>query len=101
MPLARRPSGRSIKPFGNRIITQCGCAARLWLACPQVDLDARWARQSGSCAAPRRRLRQETTMSHPRVFEIQIPLRKRYKAEPEAALVIDRARTRGNDPDDP
>jgi uncharacterized OsmC-like protein len=40
-------------------------------------------------------------MSQPRVFEIQIPLRKHYKAEPEAALVIDCARTRGNDPDDP
>ena len=40
-------------------------------------------------------------MSQPRVFEIQIPLRKRYKAEPEVALVIDRARALGNDPDDP
>jgi uncharacterized OsmC-like protein len=40
-------------------------------------------------------------MSQPRVFEIQIPLRQRYKAEPEAALVIDRARALGNDPDDP
>jgi len=40
-------------------------------------------------------------MSQPRVFEIQIPLRQRYKAEPEAALVIDRARARGNDPVDP
>jgi uncharacterized OsmC-like protein len=40
-------------------------------------------------------------MSQPRVFEIQIPLRQRYKSEPKAALVIDRARARGNDPDDP
>ena len=40
-------------------------------------------------------------MSQPRVFEIQIPLRQRYKAEPETALVIDRARAIGNDPDDP
>ncbi len=40
-------------------------------------------------------------MSQPRVFEIQIPLRQRYKVEPEAALVIDRARALGNDPDDP
>jgi hypothetical protein len=40
-------------------------------------------------------------MSQPRVFEIQIPLRQRYKAEPKEALVIDRARAFGNDPDDP
>lgn len=40
-------------------------------------------------------------MSQPRVFEIQIPLRQRYQAEPKAALVIDRARTLGKDPDDP
>jgi hypothetical protein len=40
-------------------------------------------------------------MSQPRVFEIQIPLRQRYQAEPKAALVIDRARALGNDPDDP
>ena len=40
-------------------------------------------------------------MSPPRVFELQIPLRKRYKAEPEAALVIDCARALGTNPDDP
>ena len=40
-------------------------------------------------------------MSQPRVFEIQIPLRQRYQAEPKAALVIDRARALGKDPDDP
>ena len=40
-------------------------------------------------------------MSQPRVFEIQIPLRQRYQAEPKAALVIDRARALGRDPDDP
>jgi uncharacterized OsmC-like protein len=40
-------------------------------------------------------------MSQLRVFEIQIPLRQRYKAKPEAALVVDCARARGNDPDDP
>jgi len=40
-------------------------------------------------------------MSQPRVLELQIPLRQRYKAEPKAALVIDRARALGNDPNDP
>jgi uncharacterized OsmC-like protein len=40
-------------------------------------------------------------MSNPRVFDIQIPLRRRYNAEPEGALVIDCARAVGNDPDDP
>jgi uncharacterized OsmC-like protein len=40
-------------------------------------------------------------MSQPRVFEIQVPLRQHYKAEPKAALVIDCARALGNDPDDP
>jgi uncharacterized OsmC-like protein len=40
-------------------------------------------------------------MSQPRVFEIQIPLRQRYQAEPKAALVIDRARALGKDSDDP
>jgi hypothetical protein len=48
-----------------------------------------------------RPLPQETKMSQPRVFEIQIPLRQRYQAEPKAALVIDRARALGNDSDDP
>ena len=40
-------------------------------------------------------------MSQPRVFEIQIPIRQRYQAEPKAALVIDRARALGHDPHDP
>jgi uncharacterized OsmC-like protein len=40
-------------------------------------------------------------MSQPRVFELQIPLRQRYKAEPETALVIDCARALGSRPDDP
>jgi hypothetical protein len=40
-------------------------------------------------------------MSQPRVFVLPIPLRQRYQAESEAALVIDRARAFGNDPDDP
>jgi uncharacterized OsmC-like protein len=40
-------------------------------------------------------------MSQPNVFEIQVPLRQRYKAEPTAALVIDRAHALGNDSDDP
>jgi len=48
-----------------------------------------------------RPLPQETKMSQFRVFEIQIPLRQRYQAEPKAALVIDRARAHGSDPDDP
>jgi uncharacterized OsmC-like protein len=40
-------------------------------------------------------------MNQPRVFELQIPLRQLYKAEPKAALVIDRAQAVGNDPNDP
>lgn len=40
-------------------------------------------------------------MSHARVFDRQIPLRQRYQADPAAALVVDRARTLGNDSGDP
>jgi uncharacterized OsmC-like protein len=40
-------------------------------------------------------------MSRPRVFEIQTPLRQRYQAEPEVALIVDRARAAGGDPGDP
>lgn len=45
--------------------------------------------------------RQGATMSQPRIAEMQIPLRQRYNAEPEAALVIDRAHALGSDPGDP
>ena len=40
-------------------------------------------------------------MNQPCVFDIQIPLRQRYKAEPKEALVIDHARALGSDPSDP
>src|SRR5208282_4156350 len=36
---------------------------------------------------PRRPMRQEATMNRTSVFEIQVPLRQRYKANPKAALV--------------
>ena len=35
------------------------------------------------------------------VYEIQTPLRARYKSSPEAAMVSDHARTTGSDPRDP
>ena len=40
-------------------------------------------------------------MSRASVFEIQGPLRKRYKADPAAALVTDRGRAQGTIADDP
>jgi len=40
-------------------------------------------------------------MSPANVFEIQTPLRRRYKADPKAALVTDRARAQGSIADDP
>jgi uncharacterized OsmC-like protein len=40
-------------------------------------------------------------MKHVKVCEAQAPLRALYKASPEAAMVIDRARTSGEDPLDP
>jgi uncharacterized OsmC-like protein len=46
-------------------------------------------------------MRQEATMSRASVFEIQVPLRRRYKADPKAALVTDCARVQGSIADDP
>jgi len=40
-------------------------------------------------------------MSRASVFEIQVPLRQRYKADPGAALVADCAHAQGNIADDP
>ena len=40
-------------------------------------------------------------MSRASVFEIQVPLRQRYKADPKAALVTDRALAQGSIADDP
>ena len=40
-------------------------------------------------------------MSRPRVFDIQIPLRHRYKADPKTAIVTDCAQARGTEADDP
>jgi len=40
-------------------------------------------------------------MSRANVFEIQIPLRRRYKADPKAALVTDRGLAQGSIADDP
>jgi uncharacterized OsmC-like protein len=40
-------------------------------------------------------------MSRASVFEIQVPLRQRYKADPKAALITDSACAQGNIADDP
>jgi uncharacterized OsmC-like protein len=44
---------------------------------------------------------KEATMSRVNVFEIQVPLRRCYKADPKAALVTDRALAKGAVADDP
>ncbi len=40
-------------------------------------------------------------MSKPSVFEIQTPLRTKYKSEPQAAMVTDHALAKGGSPADP